>query len=266
MINKWILIALGCTLPFTGFAQDKKILQGKIVADALLESSVHIINKNYQTGTVNTASGSFLVEVRVNDTLLFSSLQYRNLEIPITTETFLKGFITVALTEDVNILEEVNVSNIELTGILGADLEKIEIEEDLPFTLNYTHVKSSRFESDINDHQEAPVDMASRQYQVDYGAEGLNILGGLGLLADLAGIKRRPVQVKIPSAGPVSQRLRNLFDDDFFTASLGISKEKIGDFVFYLDDVGLSEQLFGSDKRLALIELLIDHGKVFNAR
>lgn len=68
-----------------------------------------------------------------------------------------------------------NVSNIELTGNIDADLEKIEVEKDLPFTLNYTHVKSSRFESDINDHQEAPVEIAKRQNQVDYGAEGLNI-------------------------------------------------------------------------------------------
>lgn len=68
MTRQWILIAMACTLSFTVCAQDKKNVQGKIVADSLLESSVHIINKSLQRGTVNKASGHFTIEVRVNDT------------------------------------------------------------------------------------------------------------------------------------------------------------------------------------------------------
>lgn len=264
MVKQWILIAMGCTLSFTVFAQDKKILEGKIVADSLPESSVHIINKSLQTGTVNTASGDFKIEVRVNDTLLFSSLQYKRLEIPVTRDAFHKGYLIVVLNEDVNQLPEVNVSNITLTGNLNTDLANIEVVDDLPVNMSFRSLqKESMFESDRREHPETPVNLALKQNQIGYGAEGMNILGGLGILADLVGIKSKSSPAYNPPEAS-SVQIRKLFDDEFFKSSLGIKEENIQDFIFYLDDVGLSQQLLKPGKRLALIEVLIVHSKNYN--
>lgn len=260
-----LLIALGTSLTFPAFSQQNKPLSGKIIAENLEVSTVHIINKTQKTGTINTSSGNFSIQVRENDTLLFSSIQYNNLEILITAEVLKKELLSVILTEDVNELSEVNLSNHNLTGNLNTDLANIKVVNDLPLELSFGDVKSAVFKSDINDPQKSPVNIATRQNEIGYGAEGLDIIGGLGLLADLVGIKNKPKPTYSPPA-PASVQIRKLFDDEFFRSSLGIKEENIKDFIFYLDDVGLSQQLFIPEQRLALIEVLIVQGTIYNER
>lgn len=266
MIRQVILITMGIVLSFPAFSQEKKTLSGKVNAPKLEESSVHIINKTQRTGTLNTSSGEFKIQVRENDTLLFSSIQYNNLEILVTAEILNKDLITVELTEDVNELAEVNITDTNLTGNLTTDLANIEVVGDLPVNLNFRSLqKKSLFESDRREHADTPVNIALKQNQIGYGAEGMNILGGLGILADLVGVKSKTTPAYIPPAAP-SVQIRRLFDDEFFKSSLGIKEANIQDFIFYLDEVGLSQQLFQPNKRLALIDVLIDHGKIYNQR
>lgn len=259
-----LLIAVGISLSFPAFSQENKSLSGKIIAPNLEESTVHIINITQSTGTLNTASGKFTIQVRENDTLLFSSVQYNRLTIPVTVEILNSEIFTIELTEDVNELAEVNLSDHNLTGNLNTDLANIEVFNDLPVNLNFRNLqKKSLFESDRREHADAPVNLALKQNEIGYGAEGMNILGGLGILADLVGIKSKPTPAFVAPVNP-SVQVRKLFDDEFFKSSLGIKEENIKDFIFYLDDVGLSQQLFKPEKRLALIEILIDHGKIYN--
>ncbi|UJH91093.1 hypothetical protein LZ575_20970 [Antarcticibacterium sp. 1MA-6-2] len=65
---------------FSIYCQSQVVnLSGKVFADSLEESTLHIINISRGTGTLNTATGSFLIEVQENDTLWFSSVQYEKL-------------------------------------------------------------------------------------------------------------------------------------------------------------------------------------------
>lgn len=259
-----ILIALATGLSFPAFSQENKPLPGKIIAPNLEESTVHVINKTQGTGTLNTSSGNFKIQVRENDTLLFSSVQYHILEIPVTAEILTRELLIVNLTEVVNELPEMNISNLSLTGRLDTDLANMKVVEDLPVNLNFRSLsKNSLFESDRKESAESPVNIASKQNEPGYGVEGLNLLGGLGLIADLVGIKSKS-KILPPPAVTTSVQIRKLFDDEFFRSSLGIKEEQILDFIFYLDNVGLSRQLFQPEYRLALIEVLIDHGKIYN--
>lgn len=261
-----ILIVLGFLMSVPVFSQENITLEGKIIASELQESTFHIINKTQGTGTVNSASGKFSIKVRENDTLLLSSVQYNNVEIRITGKILDLRVLTVELTEDINELAEVNLSNIKLTGNLNTDLKNIEVVKDLPFNLSFGDVKNARYESDINDPLAAPVNLAFQQNAVSEGAGGLNILVGLKMLADIAGINGKEKVVYGPPSAPASIQVRNLFKDDFFLTSLGLNKESIRDFIFYLDDMGLSSQLFQPENRLALIELLIDQSKIYKER
>ncbi len=259
MKNLYFVIAVAIFFSFPVLAQDNTLLKGKIKAESL-EGAVHIINISQKTGTVNSSSGAFDIRVRENDTLLFSSIQFLKHTVPITSEIILKGFIEVELTEDINELSEVNISSTTLTGNLNTDLANIETVNDLPVNFSWDAVKNLRFRSDHNDPQEAPVNHAYMENQINGGAGSVNILGGLELLADLIGVKQKPKPATY--TGPperTSIQLRKRFDDDFFISSLGIREKDIGDFLFYLDDQKISEQLLSDKNGLALIELLIDH-------
>lgn len=265
MIRILILIAVGFFLSQSSFSQEKFPLKGRILADSLDASAVHIINTTRQTGTVNSTRGTFEIEVEENDVLLFSSIQYVNEEIKITPDILEEKFLEVILKEDVNELPVVNISNVKLTGNLNTDIGNLEIVKDLPLNINFGDIKNTRFEADINDPQAAPKNLALQQNQTFTGGS-LDILGGLGLLGQLVGIKEKPGKPSYTGrAVPTSTTIRKLFDDDFFESSLGIKKEMIGDFIFYLDDTAISAELLKEENKLALIEFLFDQSKKYKS-
>lgn len=113
-------------------------LKGKIITGHLENSSINIINLSKEMGTTNNTEGEFEIPVTVNDTLLFSSIQYEPREIVITEEILKKEFITVLLVEKIDELKEVNISDINLSGNIATDLKNIPTltQADLGFPMS----------------------------------------------------------------------------------------------------------------------------------
>ena len=263
-MNKILLIAVFTLSSSLIFSQENIQLEGKIHAPELESSSIHIINSSQKTGTVNNSAGLFKIKVREGDTLLFSSIQYANREVEITRAILEENFLEISLEEDVNVLAVVNLSNIKLTGNINTDLDNIVVVKDLPLKLSFAEIQNLKFESDINDPQKAPEHLAFRQNQVGDGAGTLNILGGIGMLTDLLGIKNeKKVKTYTAPIAPMSVQIRDRFNDEFFTSSLGIKESRIRDFLFFLDDQGISAQMLNDNNQLALIDLLIEQSKKY---
>lgn len=263
MIKKIILVAVAILLSHTAFSQENVLLKGKIVSDSILDSSVHIINLTQKTGTSNRPDGSFEINVREDDVLLFSSILYLNKEVTITKDVLTRPFLAVSLVEDVNELPEVNVSSTTLTGNLNTDVSNIEVVKGMPLNINLSQI-NKRFEADLNDPVAAPEHLALKENAISTGAGSVDIIGGLGLLANLIGIKEKPVKKgSFVNSGPASKQIRSLFRDEFFINSLGIQEESIQDFLFYLDDVQLNSELMKQGNQMALIEVLFDHSKKY---
>ena len=243
------------------FAQESTQLNGSISAPNLDGASVHIINSTQKTGTVNSDSGSYQISVRENDQLLFSSIQYKNISIIITSEIIKNGVLDVVLEEDLNVLAEVNISNINLTGDISKDIANMEVLDDLPLNISFGDVKNLSFESDINDSSEGPRNRAFESNKVMQ--TGVNLIGLPGAISDLLGIKKKtPVRVYNAPEKTSRERLRQLFQEDFFTNTLELEKDYIEDFIFYAEDQGLVNLLQNSNK-LALMEFLIDQSKQY---
>ncbi len=109
-----------------GYSQADIILRGKIVTKAPNETSIHIINITQRTGTNSGTNGSFDIKVKENDTLLFTAIQYERKEVIISAEVYNEKFLTVVLAEAVNQMDEVNISNLGLTGRINTDLDQIK--------------------------------------------------------------------------------------------------------------------------------------------
>src|SRR5690606_6172030 len=145
MIKSHLLIAV--ILLFSVPALSQTItLKGKISADSLQGSSVHVINLTQKTVTLSSSTGNFEIEVSENDSLLFSSIEYERKEVAITAEIIKAAFLEVQLVVDVNELEIVNLSNTALTGNLNTDLDKIETVKDLPvgFAIDFMNARDRR--------------------------------------------------------------------------------------------------------------------------
>lgn len=249
---------------FQGFSQDSVLLEGRILAEELETSSIHIINISQKTGTVNETGGNFKIQVKLGDTLMFSSIQFVKREIEISADILQKGYLEISLIEDVNVLAEVNLRNTKLTGNLNTDLDNIKVVKDLPLKLSVADINNLKFKEDINDPLKVPEQLAFNQNLVGEGAGTLNILGGISMVADLLGIKGKEKKPTFTGpVAPMSIQIRERFNDDFFMSSLGIQEIKIREFLFFLDDQGISAQMLNDNNQLALIDLLIEQSKIY---
>ncbi len=237
------------------FAQDNTQLSGSVSAPFLEGASIHIINTTQKTGTVNSDSGSFQILVRENDELLFSSVQYKNVTVVITSEIIKSGFLEVALNDDVNVLAEVNISNINLTGNISTDILNMQVLDDLPLNYGLSDIKDMNFEADVNDALEAPRNRAFESNEIM--APGLSLLSIPGVIEGLFNKKEREMLAFISSNKSSKEELGQLFQQDFFINTLKLKKVHIDDFIYYAIDNGLNDILKNSNK-LALMEFLIE--------
>lgn len=252
---------LACILFFaiTATAQESILLKGSIEAQDLEGTSINIINTNLRTGTTSSRNGDFEIRVREGDTLLFSSILYENLKMEITSKIYNNEFLSVSLKEDVNELATVNLNNYHLTGNLAVDSEAMETYSFPVLSWKFEDVKNARFDSDINDTQSKPTNIAlGESTQVD---GSINIFNLLAAAIDLTGIAGKSVETVAPMPRSNPSEMRKLYGDVFFTETLQIDYDYINDFIFYAYDNGLGALVQENKNDLELIEFFMLQSK-----
>lgn len=113
-----------------GFAQSVEI-DGQVFANSDVEG-IHVINKTSKKYTTTTASGSFKIEAKLNDTIVFSSIQYKLTAVRVSSEIIVEKKMTLFLEEQINALPEVTVGKV-LSGDLEFDVKNAEVEKPIDF-------------------------------------------------------------------------------------------------------------------------------------
>lgn len=98
--------------------------------------NVHIVNLNQVKGSITNEEGQFIVEAKVNDTLYFSYLGYKSLEVRITNDWLKFGDVKIKMTELGIALEEVVIRPVELTGYLEIDSKNIPVYENYRYSIS----------------------------------------------------------------------------------------------------------------------------------
>ncbi|HER40575.1 MAG TPA: hypothetical protein ENO10_05080 [Salinimicrobium catena] len=228
----------------TTTSQEQGLLKGQIIADSLEASLINIINLQREIGTTNTSSGSFEIEAEVGDTLLFSSVQYEIQEIFISDRILEKGYLEVSLVPMMNELEEVNISNISLSGNLSSDLSNIE-------TFDQASVGF-------------PLSSVSRKTSVErriYGASSSPLMLIINMLnGRLKRLKRAKKNMEYESFIDLGV---DIFPKEFYDDYLQIPEDKIRLFVYYCGEDSRFEKLLIKREALPLIELYLEKAAEF---
>jgi len=106
-------------------------IQGVVAASSDVEN-IHVINKTSNKFTTTNKLGAFNIEVKISDTLVFSSVQYVLKAVLITPKIIAKKKMTVFLEDRVNELDQVTVGKI-LTGSLDSDIKNSDAERPIDF-------------------------------------------------------------------------------------------------------------------------------------
>lgn len=112
MINK-VACILMVVLSQTGWSQvqDSTIIHGKISSNSSDLEGVYVINAQTEVMTTTDESGSFSIAAKAGETLVFSSIQFKENRVLLTPENFTDINFTVKLSMIMHQLQEVVIRN-----------------------------------------------------------------------------------------------------------------------------------------------------------
>lgn len=127
MRSKFLLIFLFpiAILAQTGTVKD---LEGRVQSKEGDVAATHVLNITSYRASITDANGFFSIPVRVNDTLVFSAVQFKKKTIVVTPEIYESAMLSVPLEDALEQLDEVVVTPYNLSGDLTKDLGSLEIE------------------------------------------------------------------------------------------------------------------------------------------
>ena len=252
LFHYWLFVAC-CFTAITVKAQDSVMLSGQITNDSIDHEYLHILNLTLQKGTITNERGGFTIPARVNDTLYISAIQFKHKELVITSEILSRNNLQVELETEVTELEDVNISNIDLSGRLGDDMNIPKVEK--PF--NPADAGLPVYTGPILMQEER------RLYTATHAGGGIipvstiinAISGRTKMLKKQVAISRMEVKV---------QKARNLVADSTYIYQLNIPARYIDDFAHYVyEDQTKNLQIASEENPLALIELLLEQAPLY---
>ena len=106
-----------------------KSLNGKIVDGNTQKAlpNAHIINLNSVVATVSSTTGSFHINVQVNDTIYFSYVGYQSIKLKVSHDLLKGNNLEIAMYETPIELGEVKLKPYKLIGVLEIDAKMVPV-------------------------------------------------------------------------------------------------------------------------------------------
>ena len=231
---KHFYLLLFLLMGFFGFSQEQ--FQGQIIADSIGFTQVNIVNLTQKIGTVNNTKGEFIIDAEEGDKIMFSSVQYEPYQITVTPSILQQTDNKIYLFRLVNELEEVNISNIDLTGNLVEDAANIKTK---PF-FNSTSFGFPSVE---------PMTVEDRRL---YAASTGGIFTVIDVLSGRMDMLKR--MKAIADFELVVANSKKMVRESFFTEDLHIPEEFVEDFIYFCAKDERFEKLVHQRAKLQVIE------------
>ncbi len=200
--------------------------------------SANVVNNTSQEATITNEDGEFEIKVKLNDRLIFSSVQYQIRSLVINKEILQKSRIVIDVNEKVRELDEVVVGPENTEKFL--DLKEEEFKK-----IDYSFDKSTKIENQI---------LKAGRFN-----NGLNFIS---LYKAIAKSNSKEVKPTSFSYKP-SNLIREVYDDNFFITNLGIPKENISEFLLFCDEKFPSKFLLKKSNEFQLIDFLVKQSDKF---
>jgi len=226
-----VFFLLVLLLPILGTSQSTKQLTGKVIAKDKDVTGVVVQNSTTKKATITDVDGTFTIRVALNDTLVFSAIQFKRKVLPITPSFFNATFLTITLEEFVNELKEVVVQPYNLSGRLGSDVVGLNLEKDV----------SAEALGLPNARVKVITQSERKLYEATSG-------GGL---------------MNVDNTYARTQRVQKFYADSIFKADLKIPYEKIDDFMYFCEVDSVFQATVDTHDKLKIWEFLVKKSVIY---
>lgn len=255
LISTFIILFLIQNL--TAQIDNRVFIAGEVIVPIDGEiSQIEIINQNSKEGTVTNQYGQFGISVREGDRLRFEAIQYQNFTVIIDENIVKNKKMTIRINDEINTLDEVIVKPYDLEGNIEVDAKKVKTEF-------YTAPEA---ETVLNEYEGDQPYVRSQTITENYTTEQRFIKNGLNIaniFREILSSKEVAEYKKLPR--DVDVMVRKIYKDSFFKEHLNIEKENINQFIFFVEDNGLTKEMLRKDNELDLVSFLIEKSKEFKA-
>ncbi len=200
-----------------------KKIEGRVYSKDGDVAATHVQNITTQRATITDINGFFAILTNLNDTLVFSAVQFKKKQIVVTGEILNQPTLYVPLEDALNQLDEVIVTPYNLTGDITKDISILNIE---PVVTTSTLGLPNAYV--------IPLTKAERElFEATTGG------GFLPLNPILNGISGRTRmlknRVKRNAKYARTQRVRAFYADSLIVSDLKIPELKIADFMYFCE-------------------------------
>lgn len=237
---------------------DRVFVAGEVIVPLDGEvSQIEITNQNSKQGTITNQYGQFGISVKEGDRLRFEAIQYQNFTVVVDENIVKNKKMTIKINDEINTLDEVIVKPYDLEGNIEVDVKKVKV--------NFYEAPKS--EKVINEYEGEQPTIRSQTLTENYTTEERFIKNGLNIaniFREILSSKEVAEDHKLPR--DVDVMVRKMYKDSFFKENLDIDEENINEFIFYVEDKGLTKKMLQKGNELDLIDFLIKKSKDFKDR
>ncbi|TVZ57739.1 hypothetical protein NA63_0226 [Flavobacteriaceae bacterium MAR_2010_105] len=229
-------------------------VKGKIVVDSSDVEGVTIYNTSSNKGTFANEKGEFTIAVMLNDRVEFHALQFKDFTITIDQRIIDSRQMTVFLIEKLNRLDEVIILPKGLSGNLELDIDNVKTVNVDMNALYFGIMNSDEY--DFTDDYRSQIENIAMHSQGQTMVDGLNVVNLVGvLLKPLFKSNKKEKKTDDVQEIPVS-KLQSRYDVEFLSSNFGIPKDRVNDFVGYVESGGMDYSLLDEGKELQFLEYL----------
>jgi len=234
-------------------------LEGRISSTTKDVEGVHVRNISQKKAVITDAKGFFSITAKVNDTIVFSAIQFKKKEIVLSNEMLDATSLIVHMEEAMNKLDEVVVTPYNLSGELGKDLKTLEIDPVVSAsTLGLPNAGKKKLIQSERLLREAAMPK--------FNMAMLTAIPFNPLINAITGrTKMLKERVARDKKYLMSQEVQKTFTDSTFLKTLKIPKDKMDDFMYFCEVDSTFETTVKSKDQLKIWEFLRKKSEVYRS-
>lgn len=228
---KHIIFAISFLSFFYGNAQEFNTkLEGRVYSKDGDVAATHVSNTSRNRGTITDINGFFTIAVQLNDTLVFSAVQFKKKEVVITLEILKSKKLQISLEEALTQLKEVVVTPYNLSGDINRDMNTLD--------------KGQIITASTEELPNANIKLATQSERKLYAARTWDFeFYGLGFRSELDPLynyfsgRTKMLNKRVAQDAQIvlTNQVRKYYSDSLYINDLKIPKKKIDDFVYFCE-------------------------------
>jgi hypothetical protein len=237
---KTILMILILAVSVNLYAQEEVLVAGLIQSDSVQLEDIHVLNLSTLQGTITNRYGEFRISVSVNDTLIFSGIQFHTLGLIIDKNIIKERILRIELRPKIEELSEIELKGHDLDGLFYIDTKRMR--DSLPLVSDEA----------VDFSNQGYDDPASSNYVVP----SANLVNLVSMIGKKKRKENREEASLIQKKRQAPANLRKELGDEVFVQQMAIPKIHIEPFIRYCQKKNIID-LYVEGRLMEVIDILI---------